>query len=302
MSKLVRASELQQSLTAKEPAVLLHVLPEEHFQQRHIAGAKNACIYEMAFLDQVRELAPDTTTPIVVYGEGAPSLDSEVAAARLTSAGYSNVADFRGGLREWIAAGLPVEGTGNEVLPKTPNGRFIINIEKSVVRWTGRNLFNHHEGTVRLSSGSLTIADNVLTQAEFVLDMRSIACSDLTDSAWNNMLLKHLATDDFFATDAHPTARFVAERTEAIPGCTPGTPNHKIDGQFTLRGITKPLSFPAVIAQEDDDHLTGQAELDLDRTQFGSIYGSGKFFAALGKHVVNDLIHLHLKVYAERAA
>ena len=36
--------------------------------------------------------------------------------------------------------------------------------------------------------------------------------------------------------------------------------------------------------------------IDLDRTQWGSIYGSGKFFARLGQHVVNDLIHLHLKV------
>jgi polyisoprenoid-binding protein YceI len=302
MSTLINATELRQRLRGAQPPVLLHVLPPEHFGQQHLQGAKNACIYETAFLDQVHELLPDTATPIVVYGDGAPSLDSEVATARLRSSGYANVTDFRGGLREWIAAGLPVQGTGIEPSPKKLSGHFTINAEKSIVRWTGRNLFNHHEGTVRLSSGSLVITDNVLTHADFDLDMRSIACSDLTDNSMNAMLLKHLATDDFFATDANPTARFVAEKATAIEGCTAGTPNFKIDGQFTLRGITRPLSFTAVIAQEDEDHLTGQAEFDFDRTQFGSVYGSGKFFAALGKHVVNDLIHLHLKVYAERTS
>jgi hypothetical protein len=36
--------------------------------------------------------------------------------------------------------------------------------------------------------------------------------------------------------------------------------------------------------------------VDFDRTQWGSIYGSGKFFSRLGQHVVNDVIHLHLKI------
>ena len=29
-------------------------------------------------------------------------------------------------------------------------------------------------------------------------------------------------------------------------------------------------------------------------------YGSGKLFRFLGKHVVNDHIHLHVKIHAER--
>ncbi|MFN0079494.1 MAG: hypothetical protein ACKVY0_23765 [Prosthecobacter sp.] len=56
--------------------------------------------------------------------------------------------------------------------------------------------------------------------------------------------------------------------------------------------VTQPLSFPAVIAAADADHLTGQAQFELDRTQFG------RLFAFLGKHVVNDHIHLHVKLHA----
>lgn len=300
MSAVIHAAELKARLESGRPLALLHVLPPEHFSRQHLQGSKNLCIYETAFLDHVRENFPDLNTEMVVYGEGAPSLDSEIAATRLRSAGYSHVCDFRGGLREWLASGFVIDGYGQEAAPNKINGKFVVDTEKSVVRWTGRNLFNHHEGTVKLASGAFELRDDSLHHAEFALDMRSIACSDLTDGTWNAMLLKHLATDDFFDSDNHPTATFVAEQATLIDGCTMGTPNYQIDGQFSLRGITRPLSFQAVIASEDSDHLTGQAELDLDRTEFGSIYGSGKFFAALGKHVVNDLIHLHLKIHAVR--
>jgi hypothetical protein len=43
-----------------------------------------------------------------------------------------------------------------------------------------------------------------------------------------------------------------------------------------------------------------RATLSLDRTAFGSHYGSGKLFRFLGKHIVNDRIHLHIKIHLER--
>ena len=33
---------------------------------------------------------------------------------------------------------------------------------------------------------------------------------------------------------------------------------------------------------------------------YGSHYGSGKLFRFLGKHLVNDHIHLHVKIHADR--
>ena len=50
----------------------------------------------------------------------------------------------------------------------------------------------------------------------------------------------------------------------------------------------------------DGPRLTGQGVLQIDRTEFGSHYGSGKLFRFLGKHIVNDHIHLHVKIHAER--
>ncbi|MCE2694172.1 MAG: hypothetical protein LW645_07885 [Verrucomicrobiaceae bacterium] len=54
---------------------------------------------------------------------------------------------------------------------------------------------------------------------------------------------------------------------------------------------------PALTAR--GQRLTAQGVLDLDRTQFRSVYGSGRFFRFLGKHIVNDHIHLHIKLHAD---
>jgi polyisoprenoid-binding protein YceI len=98
----------------------------------------------------------------------------------------------------------------------------------------------------------------------------------------------------------HPTAQFTASAVEKIAACTDGTPNFLLRGTFTLRGVSRPLAFPVLIASEDGHRLTGQGQFELDRTEFGSHYGSGKLFRFLGKHIVNDNIHLHVKIHAER--
>ena len=129
--------------------------------------------------------------------------------------------------------------------------------------------------------------------------MTSIANEDISDSAMNAMLIAHLRSADFFDTEHHPTAQFTAEAAEKIGACTDGTPNFLLRGTFTLRGISRPLEFPVLIAL-DGPRLTGQGVLTLDRTEFGSHYGSGKLFRFLGTHIVNDHIHLHVKIHAER--
>ncbi|MCB1278047.1 YceI family protein [Prosthecobacter sp.] len=295
--KHINASEVS---ALKDRAKLIHVLPEEHFVQQHLPGSVNACVYEMVFVSKVEELVPDRDSLIIVYGAGDPSLDSAVAAEKLERAGYTNVCDFRGGLNEWLKEDLPVEGSGIVEESNDLGGVFDIDTETSVVRWTGRNLFNHHQGTVKLAGGRIEVQNGGLKAARFTLDMNSIACEDLVDTAYNAMLIRHLRDDDFFAVERFPSAEFVCERAEPLPSCTPGTPNYTLHGMMTLRGVARPLSFPAVIAAADADHLTGQAQIELDRTQFGSHYGSGRLFAFLGKHVVNDHIHLHLKIQAKR--
>ncbi len=285
----------------QDTATLIHVLPAEHFEREHLPRAVNACVYETIFLSKVAELVPGKSAPLIVYGAGGDSLDATTAAEKLAKAGYTNLTAFTGGIAEWRQHHLPLEGTHAEERLEKPHGNYELDTETSVVRWTGRNLFNHHQGTLKLSGGHIEVQNGLLQSARFTLDMNSIACEDLVDTAYNAMLIRHLRDDDFFAVDRFPTAEFVCDRADPLPACTPGTPNYTLHGTMTLRGVTQPLSFPAVIAAADADHLTGQAQFELDRTQFGSHYGSGRLFAFLGKHVVNDHVHLHIKLHAKRS-
>lgn len=294
------SSELHSLLNASPAPLLLHVLPEEVFAAQRIPGSCNACVYEMAFLDQVAALIAGKDQPVIVYGAGADSNDAATALVKLTAAGYTNVTAFGGGLAAWRGDGLPVESDGP--LPSSPalSGSFRVDTAQSVIRWTGRNLFNHHHGTVKLAGGTIELNDSQLVSACFSVAMDSIACEDLVDSTWNEMLLRHLRSDDFFDVAQYPTAAFVAVSIEPLPACTDGTPNYLLRGRFTLRGITQPIEFPVLVASADGQRLTAQGVLDLDRTHFGSIYGSGKFFLFLGKHIVNDVIHLHVKLHADK--
>jgi polyisoprenoid-binding protein YceI len=291
--------DLQNLLASPGAPLLVQVLPEEVFVARRIPGSRQACVYEVAFLEQFAALTADKTRTIIVYGAGGGSLDAAVAAKKLVAAGYPNVRRFDGGLDAWSEAGLPMEGEGS--LPGAPlvSGTFRADTEQSVIRWTGRNLFNHHSGTVLLADGEIVIRDNTLVSARFRIDMNRIACEDIPDSTINRMLIDHLRSADFFDVANHPVAEFVADRVTALPGSTEGTPNYLLSGRFTLRGITREIEFPILAASADRRRFTAQGTLDLDRTQFGSAYGSGKLFRFLGKHIVNDHIHLHIKLHAD---
>lgn len=294
-------SALQSLLAREQPPRLLHVLPEEVFAAARIPGSVNACVYETAFGQKVAALVPDKSVPVVVYGSGSDSCEASVAADALRAAGYAAVTVYEEGLEGWRAAGLALEGTG--VLPsgqRPADGRYLVETAASVVRWTGRNLFNHHSGTVGLAGGELEVHDGTLVSASFSVAMDTIACEDIADSALNRMLIAHFASADFFDVTNFPVATFTATSCTALPEAPEGRENFCLQGALTVRGVTQFTEFPAVIAVDGEGRLSGQACLDVDRTDFGSIYGSGRFFRFLGRHVVNDTIHLHLKIHAAR--
>ena len=89
---------------------LIDTLPPEHHAQVHIPQAKNACIFQVTFLDQMKALVPGQDRLIVVYGSSEKSRDAVTAAEKLLRAGYTNVAVLEGGLSAWRAAGYPLGG------------------------------------------------------------------------------------------------------------------------------------------------------------------------------------------------
>lgn len=279
---------------AKDDRVLIDVLPEDSYEREHLPGAVNFCVYETAFISKIEDAFPDKTTPLEICGFCDDTEEAAVAVERLKAAGYSDVSAVAGGLRGWKAGGGATEGSGDSFSPA--NGRLELKTGESFIRWTGRNLFNFHTGEMDLSGGFVELSDGSLAAGEVRIDMESIRCSDLTDTKLNRMLIDHLRTDDFFDVGNHPAATFRIMSAEGLADVPAGIPNFRIKGELELRGKRHELELPALVAWKDATTCVAQAVLDFDRTLWGSIYGSGKFFSRLGQHVVNDQIHLHVKV------
>jgi polyisoprenoid-binding protein YceI len=69
-------------------------------------------------------------------------------------------------------------------------------------------------------------------------------------------------------------------------------------GVLTIKGTSKELTFPAMIAPGENGSIQAQACLSIDRTEWNITYGSGKLFEKLGMHLVNDIISLELYITA----
>jgi polyisoprenoid-binding protein YceI/rhodanese-related sulfurtransferase len=297
--RAVGHEELKRWLEAKRPFVLIDVLPAEVFREGRLPGAVNACIYEVTFLDQARAVAPDVRTPVVVYCAGESSRASADAAERLLGAGYAEVYRFAGGREAWRDAGYPFDGRLDPPAEERPrDGKYAVDLGRSLVGWVGRNPGGSHDGTLRLKSGQVSVVGGRVAKGVFEIDMTSIEVSDLAgDMA--DLLKRHLESDDFFAVARHPVARFEITRMAPIEGATPGAPNYEAEGEMTLRGATNPVAFPATATVRNGNELTLEAHFDLDRTRWNVNYGSGKLYAQLGMHLVHDHITIQIRVLAQ---
>ncbi|MHC4548567.1 MAG: YceI family protein [Planctomycetota bacterium] len=296
----IEGTELKRWIDEQRSFVLLDVLTADAYAETHLPGARNACIYEVSFLDQVGQHAKAPDDEIVVYCSSPSSRASTDAAVRLVDAGYTKVYEFEGGREAWQAADYPFEGTKAvwEPVEESPvrDRDYAIDPDRSVVEWTGRNIGGRHFGTIRVASGNVAVQEGALAAGGFELDMRSIEVGDLTGEM-AQLLVEHLLSADFFAVDEHPTARFEITGLSVLEGATPGAPNHHVRGRLTLRGVTEEVAFPAVVASKGEE-LALDAHFDIDRTRWGVDYGSGKFYDRLGMHLVNDDVSLQVRVIA----
>ena len=56
--------------------------------------------------------------------------------------------------------------------------------------------------------GALRLREGQLEDAKFQIDMKSLACDDIKDAETNQMLVRHLSSDDFFDVAKYPIANF----------------------------------------------------------------------------------------------
>jgi rhodanese-related sulfurtransferase len=108
MTNRISRTDLLRKLLSKNRPILVEALPEKYFSHAHIPRAINMPH------DQVDQLAasalPRKDATVVVYCASATCENSHIAAERLAELGYRDVQIYVDGKKDWVDAGLPIEG------------------------------------------------------------------------------------------------------------------------------------------------------------------------------------------------
>lgn len=154
---------------------------------------------------------------------------------------------------------------------------------KQVVVWKGYKPTGSHTGTINVKSSNFKFEGDQLIGGTVVLDMTSIKNRDLQDAGDKSDLENHLKSTDFFNVAMFPTAKFEILKVE-----TDKEGQFKIEGNLTIKDITKKISFTATKIQKDGKNYLKSGIIKIDRTDFGVKYKSKKFFANLKDKFIND--------------
>ncbi|RNL51440.1 YceI family protein [Pedobacter jejuensis] len=172
----------------------------------------------------------------------------------------------------------------------TKSVTYTVDTEKSTITWVGKKVTGSHNGTVSLKSGTLILDGKKLVQGGFIIDMNSIK-----DADGSAKLEGHLKADDFFGVAKFPAANFVITKVAGS-----GT-SLVVSGNLTIKGITKPLSFPATVAVNADGTVSALAgKITVDRTKYDIRYGSKSFFDSIGDKAIDDNFELSVKLVAKK--
>ncbi len=301
--KEIMANELRRWLDDDKRFTLVDTLGGDHFQRVHLPGASNACVFEVTFIDQFKNITEDKEAEIVLYGSSSRSMDATKAAEKLVREGYRSVSVLQGGLEAWRSAGLALAGEGIDE-PDDPQTQlelqdrsYNIDTNRSSIEWTGRNPNSRHFGNISIVKGQLTVKDGNITGG-FDIDMQSITNINLEGDELQPVLIAHLQSDDFFHTDLFPRATFRILSTEQVQEPYLTIQNYLIKGILKLKGVEARQDFMATITKTAENDLVLEAHFDIDRTRWNILYGSTRFFEHLGMHMVFDPISIQLRIIA----
>jgi polyisoprenoid-binding protein YceI len=152
------------------------------------------------------------------------------------------------------------ENTGD---PKTVSA----DVSGSRVMFTGKRAGEMQAGYMKLLSGSLKLEENQVKGGSFTMDMNSITDARAQDTKESSAL----KSPGFFDTKKYPTADFVITDITKLPVKNDGEikATHRIEGNLTMKGITKKVSFDASVNVLKGKVALSSQPFSIDAGQFG---------------------------------
>ena len=165
-----------------------------------------------------------------------------------------------------------------------------LDVAKSQALWTGKKLAGSHNGKILFKGGMFEFKKNLLSGGEVVADLTSITNEDVKDAGYNQKLVGHLKSPDFFDVEKFPKARFTST---AIKAGGEGGASHTVTGNLELHGVTKSVTFPATI-RVSGDGADVDADLAINRKDFGIV------FEGMKDDLIKDNVSIKLTIRAKK--
>lgn len=184
--------------------------------------------------------------------------------------------------------------SGNAVEIGIPKDAKALNadLEASSIEWLGTKPTGTHVGTLAIKEGTIYLKDGKLIGGNFIMDMNGISVKDIKDVTMNQNLVNHLKSVDFFHVDSFPTANFIFTTITPIEDAAATAnglrPTHRIEGNLTMRGITRKVNIAAQINISSEGVQAKTPQFVLNRTEWNVNYGSKSIFANLKDNFIND--------------
>lgn len=105
-SREITTVELAARLASAQPPLVAEILGPQSFAAGHLPHAINLPLE--GFAENALRALPNKNAEIVVYCASATCQNSDIAARKLGSLGYSNVRVFKSGKAAWKDAGHPL--------------------------------------------------------------------------------------------------------------------------------------------------------------------------------------------------
>lgn len=150
-----------------------------------------------------------------------------------------------------------------------------LNIEKSLLNWTGKAAFSSYTltGNIQVKQGQIEIKNDSITSLKIIIDMKSI------NHEYGD-LEKHLKSKDFFEIKKFENAYFELTKPSIIT-------NNKaiLIGNITVKNITHQETFSVTFG---NDYNSIFINIELDRTKYGVKFNSPSFFKKMKENAIAD--------------
>ncbi len=186
---------------------------------------------------------------------------------------------------------------------ETPSGvAYTIDIPRSELKWTGFKPTSSHYGIVPIGKGTVYVDGDLITGGTVELRMDQLEVHDLEGQKRTD-LENHLKgteageEDHFFNVQKFPTATFTIFKSVKLENDPVGT--HEIHGNLTIKGITHPISFKAVVDLSSGVAMKAVAEpFVIDRSKWDVRYKSKTFYDNLNDKFILDEVRFELTIGA----